>query len=89
MNPGEDHDHGGMYKEQSPVAVENYLKARRDTLDAAGELIWDTIPGGLNDSEVASLEYFKSSKGYFGDRVELDWKVGKGSGSLDVLCAAA
>ena len=85
MNPGEDHDHGGMYKEQSPVAVENYLKARRDTLDAAGELIWDTIPGGLNDSEVASLEYFKSSKGYFGDRVELDWKVGKGSGSLDVF----
>lgn len=39
----------------------------------------------MNDSEVASLEYFKSSKGYFGDRVELDWKVGKGSGSLDVF----
>ena len=44
----------------------------------------------MNDSEVASLEYFKSSKGYFGDRVELDWEVGQRIGLVGrVLCAAA
>ena len=34
---------------------------------------------------MASLEYFNSSHGYYGDRVELDWKLDQNSGSLDVF----
>lgn len=89
LQPAEGHE--THYKPQDPVEVTKYYYPQKDE---AGDVIFDKDGNieydegnevGLNDSEIASLEYFNASHGYFGDRVELDWKVAEGSGSLDVF----
>ncbi len=54
------------------------------TLDENGKDV-NTGRNSLNDKEAASLEYFHASHGYYADRVELDWKLAEGSGSLDLF----
>lgn len=88
LQPAEGHE--THYKPQEDIyATHNFQPKRNEAGDVArddeGNIEYENRPEGLNDSEIASLEYFNASHGYFGDRVELDWKVAEGSGSLDVF----
>lgn len=65
-----------IYSEGTPIYTSNYYIGNEPVADNAG----------INDKLVAGLEYFKASHGYYGDRVELDWKLDETqSGSLDVF----
>ena len=88
LQPTEGHE--THYKPQEDIyATHNFQPMRNESGDVErdedGKIVYENRPEGLNDSEIASLEYFNASHGYFGDRVELDWKVAEGSGSLDVF----
>lgn len=88
LQPTEGHE--THYKPQEDIyATHNFQPMRNESGDVKrdedGKIVYENRPEGLNDSEIASLEYFNASHGYFGDRVELDWKVAEGSGSLDVF----
>lgn len=74
------------YEKVKELPVVEYRSTAKDEI--TGKPIpdkYDIRYDGINDVEAASLEYFKSSHGYYGDRVELDWKMDEGSGSLDVF----
>lgn len=74
---------GSVYKAETiPSSVKTYYVPRKDGNE---NITYVIDPDGINDKEAASLEYFKSSHGYYGDRVELDWKLEDGSGSLDLF----
>ena len=88
LQPAEGHE--THYKPQEDIYASANLQPKKTETgdverDEDGEIVYENRPEGLNDSEIASLEYFNASHGYFGDRVELDWKVAEGSGSLDVF----
>ena len=88
LQPAEGHE--THYKPQEDIYASANLQPKKTETgdverDEAGNIVYENKPEGLNDSEIASLEYFNASHGYFGDRVELDWKVAEGSGSLDVF----
>lgn len=88
LQPAEGHD--THYKPQEDIYASANLHPKKTETgdverDEAGNIVYENNPEGLNDSEIASLEYFNASHGYFGDRVELDWKIAEGSGSLDVF----
>lgn len=77
---------GETYSSEPELKVLKYYITKKDPLTGKPiEGQFNETTEGINDKEVASLEYFNSSHGYYGDRVELDWKLDQNSGSLDVF----
>lgn len=81
---------GDYYKAGSDIFASKYQIAMKDEngevmTDEHGNVQYEDNTDGINDAEIASLEYFRASHGYYGDRVELDWKLDDNSGSLNVF----
>ena len=81
---------GDYYGAGTDIYTANYQMPMKDENgevmeDEYGNVQYEDNTDGINDAEVASLEYFRASHGYYGDRVELDWKLEDNSGSLDIF----
>lgn len=81
---------GDYYRAETDIYTANYQMPMKDgngevMEDEYGNVQYEDNTDGINDAEVASLEYFRASHGYYGDRVELDWKLEDNSGSLDIF----
>lgn len=74
-----------VYPSASPIYPATFLMPDKDPSTGLPTGTYQSSTLGINDKEVASLESFNASHGYYGDRVELDWKIADNSGSLDVF----
>ena len=69
LQPAEGHE--THYKPQEDIYASANLQPKKTETgdverDDEGNIVYENRPEGLNDSEIASLEYFNASHGYFG-----------------------